>query len=100
MKTRSRSDSSLIGVFCASLLAISPILQHYGGPVGTAGITVLVVLLPFMYLKLLRRLRASGLVHMGTISPLIVFYLYKVVVHGSSALEFAHAAVMVVFKGA
>jgi len=50
-----------------------------------------------MYLKLLRRLRASGLVHMGTISPLIVFYLYKVVVHGSSALEFAHAAVMVVF---
>ncbi len=88
---------SYIGMFCASVLAISPILQHYKGPIGNAGITVLVGLSPFIYLKLLLKLRTPNLMHMGAIAPLMLFYLYKVLSHDTSLLEVMHAAVMVMY---
>ena len=86
-----------IGQFCAFFLAVSPILQHYKGPIATAGFTVLVVLFPFILLSLLIKLRTFKIKYMGAILPLIVFYLYKVFAHGTTFFEFAHAAVMIVY---
>ena len=96
-KTLSRSDSSFAGAVCASMLAISPILQHYRGPLGSAAITVLVALLAYVYPKLLMQLRMLTIRHLGIALPLVVFYLYKSIAHGESVLEFAHVAVMVFY---
>ena len=96
------NNDSFIDKLCVFFLAISPILQHYRGPVATAGITVLIFFLPFLFLKLLFMLRTFrikyiNIKYMAAIIPLIVFYLYKVFSHGTNFLEFAHAAVMIIY---
>lgn len=96
------NKGSFIGKFFSFFLAFSPILQHYKGPIATAGITVLVALFPFILLLLLIKFRTFRIKYfrisyLVAILPLIVFSLYKLLAHGTTFLEFAHAAVMIVY---
>jgi len=81
-------------VLCVLLLAISPILQNYKGPIANAGITVLIALFPYMVLKLLTRLHTFRFPRESV--PLIVYYLYRLFAHGTSFVEFASVAIMIV----
>lgn len=92
-----KKNDSFIDMLCAFFLSISPIMQHYRGPIVNSGITVLIAFFPHILLKLLIRLRTIRIRYIEAIIPLIVFYLYKVFAHGISYLEFAHAAVMIVY---
>jgi hypothetical protein len=92
------NNNSFIDMLCVFLLAISPILQFYRGPIANAGITVLVVLFPYMLLRLLLILPTFRFKIMyEVIPPLIVFYLYKLFSHGGNFVVFAHVAIMIVY---
>lgn len=90
-------NDSFVAKFCAFALAVNPILQHYTGPIANAGITVLIVLSPFIYLRLLATSPTLIIKHAWTILPLVVFYLYKLFAHGTYFVECVHVAVMILY---
>lgn len=78
---------------CAFLLALSPILQHYQGIFEDLGITVLLITCIWYCLKLFRVIRNIRIPTM--ILGLLIFQLYKSVIHGSSFMGMAYAFVMI-----
>ncbi len=79
----------------AFLFAISPILNNYQGPVVSAGITVLILMFPYEVIKLLRaELIPSKAV--GLVLPLYLFWMFKVVDHGTTVTELGQVMVYMV----
>lgn len=83
----------------AFLVAASPILQHYKGPIGNAGITAISVGLLFYLLKAMMKGMGSGKILHGKqiliLTPLMIFSFYKAVIHGVNVMSLLHAAVIV-----
>ena len=78
----------------ACLLACIPFLQHYKGLVDNAATTVLVLLMPYLGLQLLATLPTFKPTNLRFAIVLMVFFLYKIVNHGTRFMEIAQAGVM------
>ena len=87
-------NTNSLDMLVSFLLAISPLLQHYRGIAVNAGIFVLIVCLPYVCLKLLFKLRTLKLKNILFALPLVIFQVFRVVVHGTTFMEFAHGAVL------
>ena len=78
----------------ACLLACIPFLQHYKGLVDNAATTVLVLLLPYLGLRLLATLPTFKFSNLRFAVVLMAFFLFKVVNHGTRFMEIAQAGIM------
>ena len=78
------------------LLSLCPILQHYRGLFYNAAVTVLLLLLPYVLIKILNKkgLNSSSL---KVVFPLIIFFLYRVIDHGTTVTEAGQAVVFILF---
>lgn len=85
----------------AFLLATSPILQHYRGPIGNAGITVISLSLLFYLVKGMMSGLGNGKLFHGkqivVLIPLMIFSFYKATIHGVNIMSLLHASIMVVY---
>ena len=78
----------------ACLLACIPFLQHYKGLVDNAATTVLVLLLPYLGLRLLGSLPSFRFKNLRFAVVLMAFFLFKIVNHGTRFMEIAQAGIM------
>lgn len=78
-------------------LALTPILQHYKGPIGNAGITVLVLVLSYFLATLFIRKCEIRLEVLGSMIPLVCFCIYKAFIHERSMMGIAQAGVIALF---
>lgn len=89
---RKEKPVSTIEKICVFLLAMTPILQHYVGLIVSASVTLLLVMLPYVAIKLLH----TGKFKMRRLSlvlPLIVSFFYEVAAHGLNVMELGQAVV-------
>jgi hypothetical protein len=82
---------------CAFFLVLTPILQHYKGPLMNAGVSILILFFPFILMKLLYKMRKFKPADLGVVVMLIVFSLYKVVDHGPSFYDLAHGILIIAY---
>ncbi len=100
---------------CAVLLALCPILQHYQGLIGLVAdkllsdilpthyvnladnmtITLMALMAPYMAVRILTRLRKIDLKRFLLVTPLLAFFLFKVIDHGTSVAELLQVAISV-----
>ncbi len=91
------SNESWGDKFCAFILAVSPILQHYKGPVQNAGFTVLLLIIPWLTLRFFTRLR-GGYVERNcliAVVPILLFEIYCAVVHPSGMMRMFYQFFMI-----
>jgi len=79
----------------AFLFAISPILNNYRGLVVSAGITLLIIIFPYEIYKLLRR-RTISVRSIRLLMPLLLFWTFKVIDHGSDVTEIGQVIIYIV----
>lgn len=87
-----RLDINTLDRLCIILLALCPILQHYKGFFINSAVTVLIVVFPYVLMKLLRK-RILCLSDIKFVSGLILFFWFKVVDHGTTITEAGQAAI-------
>ena len=87
-------NTNLADKLVSFLLVISPLLQHYEGIAVSAGIMVLVVCLPYVFLKLLLRFGSLQWKRLLWVLPVMLFQAFRVFDHGTTFLEIAHSAVL------
>ena len=97
-KTNSQKDRLILFLdrVCTFLLALTPLLQHYRGIFVNASVSLLLVIFPYCAIRLI----AEGKALRGRLTlvfPLILFFLYKVVDHGTSVTEAGQAFVVAVY---
>lgn len=85
---------------CAVLLALCPILQHYEGPVYNAALTVLVVMVPYLLIRMLKKVLRLNLTGLSLGAATIVYFVYRVIDHGTSVTEIGQSGVFVIFMAA
>ena len=91
------TELSLVLDKCATfLLALCPILQHYKGLFVNAAVTVLLLLFPYVMARLVKN-NGVRIGELKIILPLIAFFLYQVVDHGTSITEAGQAVVVIVY---
>lgn len=75
--------NNALDIVCASALAFSPILQYYQGIFQNAGITILILLLPWIAIRLGNKWYSKGicLSHISVIAGLLLFLVYRSLVH-------------------
>ena len=88
-----RKNSTPMDRICAFFLAFTPIFQHYKGLLEDLGITVLLVTLVWFSLRFLSKIHRIRIP--AVIGGLLIFQLYKSVIHGSSFMGLVYALVMV-----
>lgn len=81
--------------FFTFLLVAAPILQHYEGPIGNAGITAISMSLLFFLMKCLVKGILSVSSKIMVVLPLMMFCFYKATVHGVEMLSLVHAMVII-----
>lgn len=91
------SNNWLPDKLCASLLAISPILQHYKGIFFNAGVWILILVFPYVFLRVALKLSTKPVQFMLVVFPLIIFQLYKLVDPDISFIKMAHIAVIIFY---
>jgi len=96
MKASSKVLTTLDNI-CAVLLASCPILQHYVGPLYNAALTVLVILVPYLILRILPRLFPFSLDRISLGAVTILYFIYRVVDHGTSLTELGQSGVFVIY---
>ncbi len=82
-----------IDVVVACVLALMPILQHYVGIIDNASTTLLLLVSPYLFIRVL----CSGTVNYKNISLLFVlsvFFVYKLFDHGTNFTELAQVILM------
>ena len=77
-------NDTVLDKFCALMLAVSPILQHYRGLFQNAGFTVLLLAVPIIMLRMLLK-RAVSNSGMAALLPFILFEIYTVLDYSFSA---------------
>ncbi len=82
-------------VICV-LLAMSPILQHYKGIFGNAGVTVLIICFPFLVVKILMSARTTYMDSICFVLPLILFDIYKAMDHTFSVSSIARSGLTMI----
>ena len=77
---------------CIILLALCPILQHYKGLFVNAAVTVLLLVFPYALFRIFKK-GAVALNKTGFVLPLVLFFFFKVVDHGTSVTELGQAVI-------
>lgn len=77
---------------CIILFAVLPILQHYKGIFVNAAVTSLLLLFPIVIYKLIRK-RFIAKKQIEFVLPLVLFFFFKVVDHGTTVTELGQACV-------
>ncbi len=90
-------NASVLDPYVAVLIAIVPILQHYLGVINNAATTVLVLLAPYLCLRLIPTLRNFKLSNLKFVFVLMVFFAYKLINHGTSFSEIAQVGIMLFY---
>lgn len=85
---------------CGVLLAFVPLLQHYTGLVDNAASTLLMLLVPWLALRMLGSLRELKWSRFAPVLVLMAFFLYKLVDHGTFFSEIAQVCLMLGFLAA
>ena len=83
---------SIIDKICIFLLAICPILQHYKGLFVNAAVTVLLFVVLLALVKVYKK-RYLGVRCIKFVFPLVLFFFFKVIDHGTTVTEFGQAVV-------
>ena len=81
----------------ASLMAFCPVLQHYQSPLFNAALTVMVLLVPYLVLRILSRIKEIRLAEIRPVWALIAYMVFRVVDHGTSVTELGQSVVLIVF---
>lgn len=92
-----KKEGGCVDGFFSFLIAFSLILQHYKGILGNAGISVLVLGLPYIVLGLLAKLQNEKISGEKIIFPLVLFSLYKAFIHEVNFMGIAQAIVIVIY---
>ena len=95
MMTFIKEHSVVPDRICAVGLALVPILQHYIGLIDNAGTTVLIILAPYLFIRVLSRLNSIKSSHFKLIIILSLFFVYKVIDHGTSFIEVSQAILVI-----
>lgn len=82
---------------CAVLLALCPILQHYVGLVFNAALTVMVVLVPYLLLRVISNWGKLQLPALRVVLVMIAYMFFRVVDHGTSITELGQSGVLILF---
>lgn len=78
----------VINQVCSFVLALCPLLQHYKGFLKNAGFSALLLICPFIFSKLLVKLRTfHSLRKRSCFIPLIFFIIWKSVIHNISVMK-------------
>lgn len=87
---------SIVDKAALFLLSVCPVLQHYKGIFINAAVTVLLLLFPYVFWKIIKKdsLNVKGI---KIVFPLIAFYLFQVVDHGTSVTEAGQAVVFIIY---
>ncbi len=81
----------------AVLLALCPILQHYRAPFFNAALTVLICLTPYLFWRALPELRRFRWKSLLFFAPIIVYYLYRIIDHGTSVTETGQSGLFILY---
>ena len=92
----SESSVGFVEKAAISLLAICPIVQFYRGVYVNAAVSILLVLFPYVLLKI-RIKRQISRKNFAIILPLIFLFLFQVIDHGTSVTELGQAVVFIVY---
>lgn len=90
-------NNTILDHFCALLLAISPILQHYRGLYENAGFTVYLIVFPILCLRFLGKVRTgkySSRCIMAML-PLLLYEFYTAIIHTSSVARILYILFMI-----
>lgn len=80
----------------AVLLAFCPLLQHYTGLIYNAGLTVMVLLVPYLLLRLYMKRKEFRLSNLWLVAALVVYMVYRIIDHGTSLTELGQSGVLIV----
>ncbi len=83
-------------MFIAIMLALFPLLQHYKGLIHNTAITALVVISGYLILRMIKDIPTVRFANIGFILPIVIYYLYRVVNHGTTITEIGQSLVLIV----
>lgn len=91
-------NGTVVDRICAFLLALTPILQHYKGPMYNLAISTLIVIFIYFFMKLLvlTQYRKISFNEIFPVIPWVFFSIYKVVAHGTDFVEFMEYFILIV----
>lgn len=91
-------NNTILDRLCAMIIAISPILQHYIGPVENAGFTVLLLNMPIILCRLLLRIKTKRFRKscIKPIIPLVIYEVYYTFIRGNSINRIFYGSFMIV----
>ncbi len=78
----------------AAALAFLPVLQFFRGPVIDAASSLLIIVFPYLFLRLIGNLSAFSFSDFLFVFPLILFFIYKMADHGTSVYEVLQTGAM------
>lgn len=83
---------------CAFLLAICPLIQHYIGIYNNAGFTILILLMPYLGLRLISAFKRRKINRPCGIAFLLLmlFQVYKMLSHGFGATKILYGVFMII----
>ena len=90
------NKSSPLDKLAIMLLALCPILQHYKGIFINLAVSVFLLLFPYVAVKFVKK-RYIELKYFKIALPLVVFYAFQVIDHGTSITEAGQAVVVAVY---
>lgn len=93
-----KENNLLPDKICAFLLAVTPLLQFFNGIVEDAGITIFVLMFPWIILRLVNKLirsKAPKMSEIGIVAGLIIFFMYRTFIHGFNITNLIYNLVMV-----
>lgn len=89
-------STSFLEKLVVTVLALCPILQHYKGIFVNASVTLLLLMFPYVVLKLLH-VGSIKMKRLTLVFPLMLTFLYEVASHGTSVTEAGQAVVFIVY---
>lgn len=92
-------NTSVLDYICAVLIALSPILQHYKGFYQNAGFSVMILMAPYLCIKLLIKLSTTGIrgSELLIAAPLVLFQIYRLLDHSISVGKLLYCIFLLVF---
>lgn len=85
-----------LDIIVAVLLAMCPILQHYKGLLFNSAITVLVISVPYLFIRMIPSAKNINFSSIKLVIPLIVYQLFRIINHGTTITEFGQSMVFIV----
>ena len=99
--SKNENSITVLDYICATLLALVPILQHYKGPVYNAALTVAVGLVPYLLVRAFFIVRKMSIkqvfVQTSPVLIMVVYFLYRIIDHGTTVTEFGQCGVLIVY---